>query len=186
MAFHRIVAVIAGYILPVICTAQRDIPAAYNSSIKVNYVRSWEAFAPITSADTLLARPLKDVRQTTAYIDGIGRPYQTVIKKGVYPTGGMPVDMINMIEYDAFGREQFKYSASPATTAESNPSLSDGYLKLNPFMQQAAFMNDQYGSQGESFFYGQTVLETSPLGRTTKTLAPGNNWVGAGRGVELK
>ncbi len=44
------------------------LPANYNSSIKVNYVRSWDATAPDTNRASLIARPLKDVKQATQLI----------------------------------------------------------------------------------------------------------------------
>src|SRR6266702_8686932 len=57
------------------------LPAAYNSAIKVNYVREWTATAPEQSPTNLITRPLSDVKQTTQYVDGLGRPLQTVAKQ---------------------------------------------------------------------------------------------------------
>ena len=39
--------------------------------------------------------------------------------------------------------------------------------------------------KGESYFYSNSDVEASPLNRPTKTYAPGNNWVGANRGVSM-
>lgn len=158
--------------------AQRAVPTAYSNTVKINSVRTWDARAPEDNIANLKTRPLRDVQQTTQYFDGLGRPLQTVVKQGSYPTGGIAVDMISMVEYDAFGREPFTYLPTPA---KDSMSLNDGRFKLNPFAQQAIF----YGStgspingQGETFFYGETRFEASPLNRITETGAPGNSWTG--------
>ncbi len=97
-------------------------------------------------------------------------------------TGATAYDMVSANEFDAFSRESFKYLPYATT-------VSDGLFKMNPFIQQASFMNTQYTPQGELWFYGQNNFEASPLNRPVKSMAAGNNWVGAtgtGRGVENK
>jgi len=151
----------------------RTAPPAYGT-INKSYIRTWDAKAPEQNANTLITRSVRDVQQTTQYFDGLGRPLQTVVKQGSYATGGSAVDMVSMVEYDGFGRELFKYLPTPATT-------SDGLFKLNPFAQQATYYSGSaspiYG-QGETFFYGETRYETSPLNRVTEVSAPGNSWEG--------
>ena len=39
-----------------------------------NFIRTWDATAPETDPNTLMSRDIKDVKQTTAYFDGLGRP----------------------------------------------------------------------------------------------------------------
>lgn len=166
-----------------VAQSARSVPADYSSDTNKNFIRIWQATAPDSVPNNLRVRPLKDVKQTTAYFDSLGRPLQTVIKKGSFPTGGTAVDMISMVQYDELGREQFKYLPAPANNTGGNTSITDGLFKLNPFAQQAAFYNSSSSSsplyeQGETFFYGQTVFETSPLNRVTETAAPGNSWTG--------
>ena len=60
-------------------------PDPYPASVKVNYVRTWETTAPITDPAQILVRPLKDVKQTTQYFDGLGRPFPHVIKICIDP-----------------------------------------------------------------------------------------------------
>jgi hypothetical protein len=95
--------------------AQVDTPSRYTSSTPVNYVRIWDALAPETNANTLMSRNLQDVRQTTTYIDGLGRPLQTVIKKGSLVTNpsnptssSAAVDLVIPVVYDHAGREPIK------------------------------------------------------------------------------
>jgi RHS repeat-associated protein len=159
----------------------RAVPAAYGA-VNKSYIRSWDATAPETVPNTLMTRVLRDVKQTTQYVDGLGRPLQTVAKQASYPTNGTAVDMINMVEYDAYGRELFKYLPTPANNTGGNASITDGNFKSNPFAQQATFYSDNTNgpikNQGETFYYGQTNFENSPLNRVQETAAPGNSWTG--------
>lgn len=153
------------------------IPAAYSNTIKVNAVRTWTAMAPYTTASDVItsSRTAKEVAQTTAYFDGLGRPLQSVTKQAS-PLGK---DFVSMHVYDAFGRESLTYLPYAQNTSITN----DGKLKLDPFATQSAFMQTQF--PGEQVFYGQTIFEASPLSRPLKTLAPGNSWAGSNRGVSM-
>ncbi len=199
--FRKGVLILGGTLFTLHLSGQtpRPVPASYSGSVPVNYVRTWDAKAPEQNGNTLVSRSLRDVQQTTQYFDGLGRPLQMVVKQGSYPTGGTPVDMVSMTEYDAFGREAFKYLPSPANNTGGNTSINDGKFKLNPFAQQAAFYNSSNSNsplheQGETMFYGLTVFEASPLNRVLETYAPGNNWVGTNtqtadadkKGVKIK
>jgi|CXWL01.1.fsa_nt_gi RHS repeat-associated protein len=167
-------------ILSTALIAQRPVPDAYPAGIQPNFIRTWDATAPVTDGNALMTKPLKDVKMATQYFDGLGRLLQTVIKQGSLETGGAAKDLVSQVEYDEFGRDRFKYLPYPEATA------SDGAFKQNPFASQASFMNQQYGSQNETWFYSQTNFEASPLNRVEKALAPGNSWVGSNRGVEAK
>ena len=172
-----------------IATAQTPVtlPTPYSSNAKINYVRTWDAKAPEQNPATLITRPLKDVQQTTAYFDGLGRPLQTVVKQGSLTTGNSPVDLVSPVVYDEFGREKYKYLPFSANNAGSNTSIGDGFFKINPFQQQVQFYNTQLAGQtgetningtGLNWAYGQTTFEASPLNRVQATFAPGNSWVG--------
>lgn len=170
----------------------RPAPIAYPTGTLVNFVRTWDAVAPEQDPNILMTRPLKDVKQATQYLDGLGRPLQTVIKKGslatdpINPTSSTgAVDMVSSNEYDEFGREQFKYLPFAANNT-GGYITNDGKFKINPFQQQETFMNAQYGSQTETFFYGKTNFEASPLNRINNTYAPGNSWVGSETNAEAQ
>ena len=164
----------------------RSLPSAYNGTSAVNYVRSWDALAPEQAPNSLIARPLKDVHQTTQYLDGLGRPFQTVLKQGSLSTGGNPVDMVSPVLYDEFGREMYKYLPFGSTVTDG--SQNNGLFKLNPFQQQASFYNTQLagqvgetnlGPEGTNWAYSKTNYEASPLNRKISIYAPGVNWVGS-------
>jgi len=125
-----------------------------------------------------MTRPLKDVKLVTQYVDGLGRPLQIVIKEGSLETATLAkVDMVNAVIYDNQGREIYKYL--PFASTATDGTQNNGNFKLNPFQQQASFMSAQYGAQGESYFYGKTNYEASPLNRVTESYAPGISWAGS-------
>jgi RHS repeat-associated protein len=176
-------------------TAQAQTPVAlpgnYDPAKKVNYVRAWDAMAPTQDLSTLKSKPLRDVKQTTAYADGLGRPLQTVVKQGSLATGSSPADLVSAVTYDGFGRARYQYLPFAANNAGSNTSINDGLFKLNPFPQQAQFYNTQLADQGNesnvatvngnslNWAYGQTNYEASALNRVQETFAPGSSWVGS-------
>src|SRR6187397_514885 len=95
----------------------RPVPAAY-PTINKNYVKVWEASKPGLDVNSILTQLSKDVKQVTQYFDGLGRPLQTVIKEGSLETAtNIRKDMVSAIQYDAFGREEFKYLAFPSSTS---------------------------------------------------------------------
>jgi RHS repeat-associated protein len=151
-------------------------PAAYPPGTNINYVRTWDAAAPGQDPNTIMTRPLKDVKQATQYFDGLGRPLQTVLKQGSMITNAAPTDMVSPVVYDAFDREQYKF------LPYAEPAVNDGSFKQNPFAQQAAFYNSANAlspvyNQAETYFYSKTNFEPSPLNRVNDTYAPGDSWV---------
>jgi RHS repeat-associated protein len=180
MKVKFIVPTLSMLFLQTVTIAQRTVPSTYSGSLQVSYVRTWNVMAPENSSTALMSRPLKDVRTKTIYLDGLGRPLQTVIKEGSLVTAtGIKKDFVSPIEYDAFGREVYQYL--PFVSGSNN-----GLFKSDPFYEQKTFMDGQFLPQGDSWYYAQTDFEASPLNRITKAKPPGNNWVGSDRGVESK
>ncbi|MDO6433190.1 DUF6443 domain-containing protein [Flavitalea sp. BT771] len=136
-----------------------------------NFVREREIVkAGVT--DTVTAAGLTDpaeVQQVTHYFDGLGRPIQVVARQA----SPQMHDIVVMQGYDAYDRPVNKYL--PYTS----PS-GDGNYKTNVIGEQATFNAAQYPT--DQFFYGQTVYEASPLNRPLAGYAPGNSWVGGGKG----
>jgi len=165
-------------------SAQRTPQAPYNpSTVKVNFVRTWDATAPLTDANALMTKPLREVKQATQYFDGLGRLLQTVIRQGSQETGSTATDMVTAVEYDEYGRDQFKYLPFSSTATGGYTNTNDGTFKMNPFQQQAVFYDNANTTnpikgQGEAYFYGQTKFEASPLSRPLEAYAPGNSWAG--------
>ncbi|UPK67371.1 DUF6443 domain-containing protein [Chitinophaga filiformis] len=149
------------------------LPTPYTSS-SINYIRTWEPDMPLTDTTAVVsaARKVREVKQTTQYVDGLGRPIQTV-SKGI-SSGGK--DLVAPVIYDPYGREQYKY----LPYVQQSGNLSDGKFKTDPFNAQKAFYQNGVlnpGITGENIFYSQQQFEQSPLNRPLKTYAPGNSWV---------
>src|SRR5262245_48470457 len=84
-------------------------PVIYASDISLNKITVWESTSPQANETSIIAtnRTLQEVKQTNQYFDGLGRPFQTVIKSRS-PLGK---DMVTCLRYDAYGRESLKYLA---------------------------------------------------------------------------
>nr|WP_291914521.1 DUF6443 domain-containing protein [Chitinophaga sp. CB10] len=146
------------------------VPNGYTNP-SINYVRTWEPAIPITNAADVSSRtkPVSQVKEQTAYVDGLGRPLQTVIK-GISPQGG---DLVTPVVYDQFGRETLKYLPYASSTG-------DGNLKLNPFIEQQQFYQGYPSAQQQTIYYSEVEYEASPLSRQLKSYAAGNSWAKTG------
>lgn len=152
------------------------LPAAYGSTIAPAYTRTWANNKPGASALQIAeAAQIRDAVQSTEYTDGMGRPLQSV-KKGISPSGK---DFVSPKLYDAMGREGQTYLsyASPA---------ADGKLKLNPFAEQASFLQGLPQYAGEQVYYSTTIYDNSPLSNVEKALPVGNSYGGSNRGITFK
>jgi RHS repeat-associated protein len=151
---------------------------SYARDTLVNYVRTWEPQQPYTTEAALLAgTSTANFQQTTQYVDGLGRPIETV----QWQMSSQGNDLVAPQVYDAFGRSQYEFLPyeDPTTT---------GTFKTAPFGNQNNFYNntapgDFPALKGEQVFYGQTQFEASPLNRLLNVTAPGNSWTGNNVGV---
>ncbi|AXY77624.1 RHS repeat-associated core domain-containing protein [Paraflavitalea soli] len=172
-------------------SGQQSTPNPYGAA-PVNYVRTWQAKAPIGNPDSIIAAGLREVKQTTVYVDGLGRNLQTVVKKGSLPYNDTARDLVKGQVYDAQGRHSIDYLLFAANNTGGNTSVSNGGFKRNPFAQEVSCYNQRLAGQpGETnvgggslnWAYNQTLYDGSPLDRTTQSLPAGMSWVGSGRGI---
>lgn len=158
-------------------------PAAYSSSSNMGAsIRTWTTVRPETNPNNITTSSnIQDFPLMTQYLDGLGRPVQSIVKHGSQPTGGTTYDLLSANVYDEYGKEARIYLPFAGTA-------SSGNFQTNPFQQQSSFYSGAgspiYG-QGEAYFYGKTEYEESPLGRVRKTFSPGDNWVHGGKGTQL-
>jgi RHS repeat-associated protein len=149
-----------------------------HAQAQVNYVRIYEATAPEQNATTLMGKWVSDVKTTTQYVDGLGRPIQTVVKQGSLETSsGVYADLVSPTVYDDYGRETMNYMPFVANNGGGNTSITDGGFKTNALVQQNIFATAQY--PGENYFYNKTIVEASPLNRPMESYAPGISWAGS-------
>ncbi|WP_344812981.1 DUF6443 domain-containing protein, partial [Chitinophaga oryziterrae] len=139
----------------------------------MNYVRTRIFTKPgITDQVTADAQTgVYDVKQMTIYIDGLGRPVQTVAKQATRDLA----DIISTNFYDPYDREPRQYL--PYTD-----NLSTGNFRTDAATKQPIFYNTQYGNN-ESYYYSNTIYESSSLNRVLEITAPGKSWTGQGVGV---
>ncbi|MFL9485699.1 DUF6443 domain-containing protein [Chitinophagaceae bacterium LWZ2-11] len=156
-------------------SAPASIPAGYGTSVPVNYVRTWVPQQPYTQESDVIdaGRTVNQVSRATQYVDGLGRPLQSVS----WQTTPGKTDIVAPLIYDPLGREEYKYLPYASSSA-------DGSFKNAPFADQSSFYGNTYPAQqpafnGEQYFYGHTQFEASPLSRPLKTFAPGNSWAGS-------
>lgn len=149
------------------------VPAAYGA-IPLNAVRTWiPSIATNDATAVTAATNIKDVKLTTQYYDGLGRPLQTV-SKGM---SGLGKDVVTPVIYDAFGRVAYNY------LPYAHPTATDGNFKTNPFTEQRSFYQSSTFNPnltGESVYYNEIQYEASPLNRVLKSFSAGNSWASTG------
>ena len=107
--------------------------------------------------------------QVISYVDGLGRPLQSVITQG----SATQKDIVAGSEYDAFGREVKKYLPYADITNTANP----GSIKAGWTTTQASFYNGSLqGVDADAAPYSLSVPEASPLNRILAQGAPGTVW----------
>ena len=117
-----------------------------------------------TSADNTNMQAL---RQTVTYYDGLGRPIQTVLRKGS-PDGH---DLADRVEYDSLGREY-------RTWQTVRSPFSNGYL-----IELAALSDTARRFYSDESPFKETLYDGSPLDRIRKVIGPGQAWHQADKGV---
>lgn len=146
----------------------------YSTDMPINMVRTRDAVAPIQDLNDYLLKLDRDVKMSTQYFDGLGRPLQTVLRK----KSPMGKDVINANSYDELGRESEKFL--PFTS-----QAATGELNLDPFRDQYSFYNTYLAGQNENHFYSKTIFDANPEYRPVKNMPPGISWVGNNRGTEI-
>lgn len=152
-----------------------NVSSPYSENL--NYVREHDISIPglhdWVAIDKL---PIGMKAQSTKYLDGLGRPVQTVQREASGAPGTNTwQDIVVTTEYDAAGRQphQFLAYATNANAAKFKPSAVTD--------QAQYYLN----SMNETVAYGQVVFENSPLGRPLNSKKPGSSWaLGAGNSFE--
>lgn len=107
---------------------------------------------------TMLDETAEKYMDKIEYFDGLGRPFQTVLKKASTSNN----NLITLQEYDVSGREANSWLPI-ASSAE--------------YIDPATFKSSAPGNySNDSRPYSQPVYETSPLNRIIKQYGPGAAW----------
>ncbi|MFT3945492.1 MAG: DUF6443 domain-containing protein [Agriterribacter sp.] len=139
-----------------------------------NTQKTWVAQKPVsTEADIIsTSRTVQEVMQSTQFVDGLGRPVQSVSKQ----TSPLQQDAVTMHVYNSFGQEIQQYLPFV--------SGNDGAFKSSASSLQTTFNQGLY--PGETNFYAQVDLENSPQNRVLKQYSQGGSWVGSGKGSTVR
>ncbi len=158
------------------------VPEDYEPTANYSWARSYDVLRPdMTVAQIESETDNRNVRVTTSYVDGLGRPIQTV-SRGASVNGK---DMVQPIFYDKLGRQTRQYLGFESTEA-------DGSIKVDPFDDQQKFYGGDISQSidayfpDESVYYSQTIPENSPLGRPLIGMTAGDAWAGSGVGVRTR
>ncbi|XHR93269.1 DUF6443 domain-containing protein [Mucilaginibacter sp. UC70_90] len=146
---------------------------------QTNYIKTRTPNRAITRNGKLdtLSTNRDSVQTTIQYIDGLGRPLQTV-QRQASPTFK---DIVQPFAYDQYGREALKYLPY-ATTATGDGSYKTDALTAGAgvakFYHPAGSTGTQQtnGIPNTLFPYAQTGFEASPLNRVIEQGAPGAAW----------
>ncbi|HEU4609656.1 MAG TPA: DUF6443 domain-containing protein, partial [Chitinophagaceae bacterium] len=125
----------------------------------------------VTNVSQVSALTVNDKGQAVGYFDGLGRPLETVITQG----SADKKDVINVIQFDNYGREIQKYLpyVDVAGTAY-------GSLRTNAYTAQANFYSPSNtiipGVARDAKPYEQNYMEFSPLNRVLEKGMSGQTW----------
>lgn len=144
----------------------------------VNYLREHSVLkAGITDWKAVDNLPIGDKMQKTVYLDGLGRPIQTVSRETATPSAAQPNlwgDIVQFNQYDLYGRESKQYLPYTSTS-------QSGKIKTSPDAAQTQYYTNLYD---ETSAYNQLTFENSPLNRVLNLKASGTAWAAsAGRGA---
>lgn len=131
----------------------------------------------VTSESAVTSLPVTSVNQSIQYIDGIGRPLQTVVTQG----STSKHDIVQAVSYDdGSGKELFKYL--PFVKGASG-RYKDDFVPKEDTVHYATAANPQFQFyQGTSMVasdpapYTKTTFETSLLNRPVKETGAGQDW----------
>ncbi len=168
-------------------------PAPYQIPTAPNLVRTWELVKPVLDGSSLtMETDVTVAKISTEYLDGLGRPFQWVKKKGSLLTNPADpksatnaVDYITMALYDEHGLESIKYLPTPAQVTGLTTDINNGAFKVDPFHQQEIYYSANIPSPhhpsisiGETYFYSSIKYEPTSLNRIVESFSPGTKWVG--------
>lgn len=141
-----------------------------------NYIRSIDILVSgVTAQSQVDPLSLGQKAATTAYLDGLGRPAQTV----AWRQSPAQQDVVQPIGYDALGREAIQYLPYV--------SGNDGWLKLDfleatqPGYTSASSPHYQFYQNTPKIVadakpFAQKIFEPSPINRLLEQGSPGLNW----------
>ena len=150
-----------------------------------NYIMHAKVKVPGITNDSQLNSILNDkekVQVTIQYLDGLGRPMQSVQQQGS-PSGN---DLITPMVYDSLGRQTKQYLPYVSN------GTADGSYRSSAVSEQQSFYNSPPtgvtsipGGSGQ-VAWSETKFEASPLNRVVQQGFPGADWKIGGSHTQKK
>jgi len=148
----------------------------------MNYIMTYEPNIPL-SKDTILSDiPVSQTSPTIQYVDGLGRPIQTVAV-GNSPLGH---DIVTHTQYDTIGRPYrnwLPFCLEKNTTGNNNKGAFVPESSISS-KSNLCYHGDADGIPYDARTYSDNYYENSPLNRIIKGIGPGNNWSSNSKAVE--
>ena len=121
------------------------------------------------SAQTSFSNNVKDASQQVSYIDGLGRPLQTVsAQTSPLLSSSTPADLVSHTEYDNYGRQMKIYAPYPVQ--------GNGAYQSSASSESIGYYNNAANfCQPNDRGYSLTEYETNPLNRVKKQFAAGTD-----------
>jgi len=120
-----------------------------------------------TTLSDLVGLPLDQLTESYQYLDGLGRPIQSV-GKGQSPN---QKDVVSFNEYDVYGRQNKAYLPFVSS------SNSTGSFNNNPIALAQNFYSNEIADESQSIYaFSETLFEASPMNRPKEQSSPGNGW----------
>ena len=140
----------------------------YGQDTDKNYIKTYTAREEITGS-LKSNTDIHQVQQSVQYVDGLGRPLQSIVRQASPGLSGNR-DIVTHFIYDDYGRQLKQYL--PMKSTNNNLSFVDNFL-----IDQSAFYNNHFtGTSEGSYAFSESQLEASPLNRVKKQAAPGQTW----------
>lgn len=137
----------------------------------INYVREHDVLVSGQTDWKIIDQlPIGQKLQTTTYLDGLGRPIEKVSRETATPAtvNGTWGDMVQLSQYDAYGRQPQEFLAYTTTTEagkfKGNPSTAEGQYYANA------------STYNETSAYSTVTFDGSPLNRVVNVKSPGTSW----------
>ena len=150
----------------------------------VNYLRTYAARAAYTNPARLVQAVVDSVQISTQYLDGLGRPVQTVL----WQESPGRRDLVQPMAYDALGRQPRQYLSYVVENASSTAGdyRPDALYEQSLFYQRTTVPGGGAGPLAPTdpvrsvvrtgVPFGETAFEASPLNRVLAQAAAGESW----------
>ena len=152
------------------------ITLSENSKLHIDANSITQIIPLVKTSDAESLTDKSDVNENTTYLDGLGRPVQTVN----WQQSATGQDIITHIEYDAYGRQTKEWLPYIPTNNYGSLNNYGSYRGNNPGSDTKDYYTFQYTNdlaEGvEANPYSEKTYENSPLNRIVEQAAPGEDW----------